>query len=130
MNTKELEQALLDYAVNEASSEDVAQILNVNANNIQSALADFQDEWDEAEEPEDSDEVIDKWVAFFTHEGEISDIRLTKHNNGFDYLEWSYDGKEYWCQGGFYVDRDNVLHHTFFAPNGKEVEITCQYSAD
>lgn len=122
-----IEQALINYAINEASSEDVAQVLKVDADDIQGALVDFKDEWDEAEEPEDGDAVIDKWVEFFTHEGEISDIRLTKHNNGGDWLAWSYDGKEYWCQGEFYVDRDNVLHHTFFAPNGKEFEIVCDY---
>lgn len=66
MNTKELEQALINYAINEASSEDVAQVLKVDADAIKGSLIDFYDEWNEAEEPEDSDAVIDKWVKFFT----------------------------------------------------------------
>lgn len=126
--TKEqvLEQALINYAINEASSEDVAQVLNVDADVIQGALIDFKDEWDEAEEPEDGDAVIDKWVDFFTSNAKAEDVKLTKH--GFnDYLSWTYQGKEYWAQGEFYVDDSNVLHHTFIAPNGKEIEITCDY---
>lgn len=58
-----LEQALIDYAINAASSEDVAQVLNVDADAIQSALVDFAEEWNDADEPSEADEVIDKWVA-------------------------------------------------------------------
>ena len=61
-----IEQALINYAINEASSEDVAQVLKVDADAIKGSLIDFCDEWNEAEEPEDSDAVIDKWVKFFT----------------------------------------------------------------
>lgn len=63
MNTRELEQALIDYAINECSHVEVAQVLNVNPDAIQSSLVDFKDEWDEADEPKDADVVIDKWVA-------------------------------------------------------------------
>lgn len=63
MNTRELEQALIDYAINECSHVEVAQVLNVNPDAIQSSLVDFKDEWNEADEPSDADAVIDKWVA-------------------------------------------------------------------
>lgn len=126
-DTKKLEQALINYAINEASSEDVAKVLNVDADAIQSALVDFAEEWNEAEEPSDADEVIDKWVEFFMCDDAPTDVELTKHNNGSDYLEWSWRGKYYWVQGEFYVDDSNVLHHTFIAPNGKEFEIVCDY---
>ena len=127
--TKEqaIEQALINYAINEASSEDVAQVLNVDADAIQSALVDFKDEWDEADEPEDGDAVIDKWVKFFTSDAKVEDVMLSKHGYNDDYLTWTYMGKEYWAEGEFYVDDSNVLHHTFIAPNGKEIEITCDY---
>ena len=127
MNTKELEQALINYAINEANSEDVAQVLNVDADAIQGALVDFKDEWDEAEEPEDGDAVIDKWVKFFTSDAKVEDVMLSKHGYNNNYLSWAYQGKEYWAQGEFYVDDSNVLHHTFIAPNGKEIEIVCDY---
>ena len=122
-----LEQALIDFAINEASSDDVAQVLNVDADAIQGALVDFAEEWNEAEEPSDADGVIDKWVEFFTCDDQPTDVELTKHNNGSDCLEWAWRGKYYWVQGEFYVDDSNVLHHTFIAPNGKEFEIVCDY---
>lgn len=122
-----LEQALIDFAINEASSDDVAQILNVDADAIQGTLIDFKDEWDEAEEPEDGDAVIDKWVEFFTSDAKVEDVMLSKHGYNNDSLSWTYQGKEYWAQGEFYVDDSNVLHHTFIAPNGKEIEIECDY---
>ena len=128
MNTKELEQALIDYAINEANTNDVAQVLNVEADNIEQALLDFKEEWDEAEEPQDADDVIDKWVAFFTSDAQVKDVTLSKHGYNDDYLSWNYMGKEYWAQGEFYVDDSNVLHHTFIAPNGKEIEITTDYN--
>lgn len=127
MNTKELEQVLINYAINEASSEDVAQVLKVDADAIKGALIDFKDEWDEAEEPEDGDAVIDKWVKFFTSDAKVEDVMLSKHGYNDDYLTWTYMGKEYWEEGEFYVDDSNVLHHTFIAPNGKEIEIECDY---
>lgn len=127
MNTKDLEQALIDFAINAASGDDVAKVLNVDADAIQGALADFAEEWDEAEEPEEGDAVIDKWVEFFTCDDAPTDVELTKHNNGSDMLEWAWKGKYYWVQGEFYVDDNNVLHHTFIAPNGKEIEIVINY---
>lgn len=127
--TKEqaIKQALINFAINEASSEDVAQVLKVDADAIQSALVDFKDEWDEADEPEDGDAVIDKWVKFFTSDAKVEDVMLSKHGYNDDYLTWTYMGKEYWAQGEFYVDDSSVLHHTFIAPNGKEIEIECDY---
>lgn len=122
-----LEQALIDYAINEASSDDVAQVLNVDADAIQSALVDFAEEWNEADEPKDGDAVIDKWVEFFTSNENPTDITLTKGGYGHDTLTWSYMGKDYDCTGEFYVDADNKLHHTFVAPSGREIEIVCDY---
>lgn len=122
-----LEQALIDYAINEASSEDVAKVLNVDADAIQGALVDFAEEWDEAEEPSDADAVIDKWVEFFTSNENPTDITLTKGGYGHDTLTWSYMGKSYDCTGEFFIDKDNNLHHTFIAPSGKEVEIVTPY---
>lgn len=122
-----LEQALIDYAINEASSEDVAQVLNVDADAIQGALVDFAEEWNEADEPKDGDAVIDKWVEFFTSDENPTDITLTKGGYGHDTLAWSYMGKDYDCTGEFYVDTDNKLHHTFVAPSGREIEIVCDY---
>jgi len=128
MNTKELEQALIDYAINSVSSEEVAQVLNVDASAIQSALKDFNDEWNEAEEPEDADAVIDKWVEFFTSDAKVEDVMLSKHGYNDDYLTWTYMGKEYWAEGEFHVDDSGELHHTFNAPNGKEIEIVTPYN--
>lgn len=122
-----LEQALIDYAINEASHVDVAKVLNVDADDIQGALVDFAEEWNEADEPSDADEVIDKWVEFFTCDDQPTDVELTKHNNGSDYLEWTWRGKHYWEQGEFQVDADNNLHNTFYAPNGKAIEIVTPY---
>lgn len=127
MNTKDLEQALINYAINEASSEGVAQVLNVDADAIQGALIDFKDEWDEAEEPEDADDVITKWVGFFTSDEYPTDITLTKGSYGHDLLEWSYMGKQYQCEGEFKVTERGNLHHTFIAPNGKEMEVVVNY---
>ena len=116
------------FAINEASHVDVAQVLNVDADDIEQALIDFKEKWDEADEPEEADEVIDKWVEFFTAEPNVEDVELMKGNyNTGDTLTWTYNGKEYSCTGEFYVDKDNVLHHTFIAPNGKEIEITTPY---
>lgn len=64
--TKWIEEMLKRFAINETSHIDVAQVLNVDADAIQGALVDFKDEWDEAEEPSDADEVIDKWVDILT----------------------------------------------------------------
>lgn len=122
-----LEQALIDFAINAASGEDVAKVLNVDADDIQGALVDFAEEWNEADEPSDADEVIDKWVDFFTCDDQPTDVELTKHNNGSDYLEWTWRGKHYWEQGEFHVDADNNLHNTFYAPSGKEIEIVTPY---
>lgn len=77
MEKKKLEQALLDYAINEIDSDTVASILNVDANDIQGTLADFSQEWDEADEPEDSDAVIDKYVDIFTFTGASSSPSTT-----------------------------------------------------
>lgn len=59
---------------------------------------------------------------------DVEDVELMKgnHNTG-DTLSWTYNGKDYSCTGEFYVDKDNNLHHTFIAPNGKEIEITIPY---
>lgn len=126
-DTKELEQSLINYAINEASSEDVAQVLNVDADAIQGALVDFAEEWNEADEPKDGDAVIDKWVEFFTSNENPTDITLTKGGYGHDTLTWSYMGKSYDCTGEFFIDKNNNLHHTFIAPSGKEIEIVTPY---
>lgn len=126
-DTKELEQSLINYAINEANSDDVAEVLNVDADDIQGALVDFAEEWNEADEPSDADAVIDKWVEFFTSDAKVEDVMLSKHGYNDDYLTWTYMGKEYWAEGEFYVDDSSVLHHTFIAPNGKEIEIECDY---
>ena len=68
-----------------------------------------------------------QWVEFFTSDAKVEDVMLSKHGYNDDYLTWTYQGKEYWAQGEFYVDDSNVLHHTFIAPNGKEIEIVCDY---
>ena len=60
-------------------------------------------------------------------EHKVEDVELTKHNNGGDYLSWTLDGAEQWCQGEFFIDKDGILHHTAIAPNGDEVEITIKY---
>lgn len=127
MKIKELEQALIDYAINECGNNAVANILGVEANDIQGLLQDFQQEWEETDEPSDADAVIDKYVALLTYDGEVEDVMLSKHGYNNDYLSWTYNGKEYWAQGEFFVDDSNVLHHTFIAPNGKEFEIECDY---
>ena len=60
--------------------------------------------------------------------GEVDDVELMKgsYNTG-DTLSWSYNGKDYSCTGEFYIDDNNMLHHTFFAPSGKEIEIVTPY---
>lgn len=66
------------------------------------------------------------YIMYWTDEAP-SDITLTKGNHQGDNLTWSFMGKDYCCTGEFFVDKDNMLHHTFFAPSGKEIEITCKY---
>lgn len=121
-----IEQIFINYAINEANSDDVAQVLNVDAEDIQSALIDFAEEWTDADVVEDADEVIDKWVEFFTTDYPITDVQLTKHHNGGDMLEWQWNGKYFWEQGEFVVE-NGKLFHTFIAPNGKEILISTEY---
>lgn len=45
-----------------------------------------------------------------------------EYNHQTQYLSWEYAGREYWCQGEFYIDKKGYLHHTFFTPRGKEKE--------
>ena len=66
------------------------------------------------------------YIMYWTDE-DPSDITLTKGNHQGDNLTWSFMGKDYSCTGEFYVDDNNMLHHTFIAPSGKEIEITCKY---
>ena len=58
---------------------------------------------------------------------EVEDVDLIKTNHCGDTLSWSFMGKNYSCTGEFYVDRDGKLHHTFFAPSGREIEIVTSY---
>ena len=122
-----LEQALINYAINECDGNAVANILGVEANDIQGLLQDFQQEWEDADEPSDADAVIDKYVALLTYDGEVEDVTLTKGGYGHDLLEWSYMGKQYQCEGEFKVTERGNLYHTFIAPNGKEIEIVTNY---
>lgn len=39
------------------------------------------------------------------------------------YIQYEIDGTQYECSGEFYIDKDNVLHHTHIMPDGEEVEI-------
>ena len=71
----------------------------------------------------DEDNIL--YIMYWTDEAP-SDIVLTKGSMG-DNLTWSFMGEDYCCTGDFYVDKDNMLHHTFFAPSGKEIEIICNY---
>jgi len=58
---------------------------------------------------------------------EVEDVTLTKGSYGHDLLEWSYNGKDYSCEGEFYVDKWGNLRHTFIAPDGTEIEIITNY---
>lgn len=73
----------------------------------------------------DEGEVL--YILYYNNE-HPTDITLTKGGYGHDLLEWSYMGKQYQCEGDFYVDESNNLHHTFIAPTGKEMEITTSYN--
>lgn len=58
----------------------------------------------------------------------VENIELLKGNyNQGDTLSWSYDGKDYSSTGEFFVDKNNMLHHTFVTPDGKEIEIEIKY---
>jgi len=72
----------------------------------------------------DEGEVL--YILYYNDE-RPTDIMLSKHGYNNDYLSWTYQGKEYWAEGEFYVDDSNVLHHTFITPTGKEIEIECDY---
>lgn len=54
-----------------------------------------------------------------TRKTEVSNIEYCKKTQ---YLSWEYDGKEYWCQGEFYIDGEGYLHHSFY-PEGEENEV-------
>lgn len=59
---------------------------------------------------------------------EYVDVCLEKGNyNTGDTLTWMHLGKQYSCSGEFYVDNDNILHHTFITPSGREIEIVTPY---
>lgn len=58
---------------------------------------------------------------------QIKDIELSKHYNGSDYLSWVYKGKIFWIQGDFYVDKNNMLHHSWTSPDGEDYDITTPY---
>lgn len=94
---------------------------------------------DELRGEHNSLELYDAVVRLANDEGEVryilydnneqpTDITLTKGCYGHDLLEWSYMGKQYQCEGEFYVDESNNLHHTFIATTGKEMEITTSYN--
>ena len=66
------------------------------------------------------------YILYYNDENP-TDITLTKGSYGHDLLEWSYMGKQYKCEGEFKVTERGNLHHTFIAPNGKEMEIVVNY---
>lgn len=72
----------------------------------------------------DEDNIL--YIMYWTDEAP-SDITLTKGNHQGDNLTWSFMGEDYCCTGEFYVDKDNMLHHTFFAPSGRVIEIVTPY---
>lgn len=58
----------------------------------------------------------------------VTDVELTKGNySQGDTLSWTYAGKEYSATGEFFVDSKGYLHHSFFTPRGKEIEIKVKY---
>ena len=63
-----------------------------------------------------------------TSEKSIENVELLKgsYNQG-DTLSWSYGGKDYSATGEFFIDKDNILHHTFVTPDGDEIEIETKY---
>ena len=61
---------------------------------------------------------------------DVTDIQFFKHGNGCDTLIWVYAGREYQADGEFYVDNRGYLHHSFFTPRGKELEIKVKYFKD
>lgn len=122
-----LEDMLHYFAMDECDTATVAQVFGVDPADIESTLDSFRGEWDATDSPEDCDDLIDRYLDIFTYTGDAEDITLTKGSYNNDLLEWSYMGKEYCCQGEFFVDKDNILHHTFIASNGKEIEITTPY---
>lgn len=60
----------------------------------------------------------------------VTDVQLNKHGYGHDTLTWVYAGREYQADGEFYIDNRGYLHHSFFTPRGKELEIKVKYFKD
>lgn len=56
---------------------------------------------------------------------EIEVLEVGKAGNGL-YIQYEIDGVQYDCTGEFYIDNENVLHHTHIMKDGEEVEITYQ----
>lgn len=58
----------------------------------------------------------------------IEDVELLKGNyHQGDTLTYTADGKDVAVTGEFYVDGDNVLHHTHEFEDGTEIEIKIKY---
>ena len=89
------------------------------------------EELDETGEP--SEAQIEELKAYLREnyttpiEHRIEDIILTKHSNGSDNLQYKADGKMSEVDGEFYVDKDDLLHHTHIFENGDELEIVIPY---
>lgn len=57
----------------------------------------------------------------------ITDVMLTKHHNGSDFLSYKADGKTVEVWGEFYIDGGDRLHHTHIFDDAQEIEIVIPY---
>lgn len=54
----------------------------------------------------------------------VTDVDVCKSGNGL-HLEWRIDGKQFSADGEFWIDKDNILHHSTPDPEDWENDEKC-----
>ena len=114
-------KSIADYIINEAESN--------------TGYYEYFDdaELDENGEPTETQvECLKAWLLKhydtpIEREHTITDVMLTKHHNGSDFLSYKADGKTVEVWGEFYIDGGYRLHHTHIFDDAQETEIVIPY---
>lgn len=127
MDYTRLNQLLVGYLYDKTFGEYIAMELDVELPLIKDTLRDFEKEYNEGKTLEEFDAVFDKYMQIFTYDGPAENVSVSRCGGGEDLVSWTYNGKRYHHQGYFFIDDDSILHDSFIAPNGKEIEIVVPY---
>lgn len=125
-----------EYTVQYTNTKDKVELYSFEAENIEEAVSIAQNDVDvypNVEIYDDTDaEGLNRGVLMFKNGTQktihrIEDIVLTKHSNGSDNLQFTFDGKNFEVDGDFWVDKENKLHHTHIFEDGEGIEIVIPY---